>query len=211
MTDGQQRDLVVEIDEALDNHLAAARPAAFLGVGPGGVRVCRAVHRALALARAAHDGLDHAGHTDVLERAIEFLAGFREAIGGGGQPELLGGEPANTFTIHRQRRRPRRGHDRKPLGFKRQQLIRGDRLDLRDNQVRLLEFNHAAEFGTVEHGKRVRTVRHLHGGRMVVPVTGDDFHTQPLQLDHDLLAQLPGTQHEHAGRRWAEGGTYSGH
>ena len=50
MADGQLRDLVVEIHEALDDDLAGAGAPAFLGTGPGNVDVGRYPDSALALA-----------------------------------------------------------------------------------------------------------------------------------------------------------------
>src|SRR4029450_8894827 len=56
--------------------------------------------------------------------------------------------------------------------------------------VRILELDHAAQLGAVEHGNHVRGVRDLHRGRTGVAVDGDDVHAQTLRLDRDLLAQL---------------------
>src|SRR5690606_29475865 len=62
---GEQGDLVVELDQTLDDHPAAAGAAAFLRVAPGGGNVRLAAHQALPLAGGAHHRLGNARQTDL--------------------------------------------------------------------------------------------------------------------------------------------------
>lgn len=57
-------------------------------------------HHRLAVARGAHDRLDHAGEADASGRLFEFLQASREFEFRGGQSQLVGGELAKTLTIH---------------------------------------------------------------------------------------------------------------
>ena len=61
---GEQRDLVVEVDEAFHDHPARAHAATGHRVVPGGLHVRRAVDLALAFAAAAHHRFDDAGVAD---------------------------------------------------------------------------------------------------------------------------------------------------
>ena len=55
---GEQRDLIVKIDEAFDYDSASTATTAFLRVMPSRLDVLLALDRTLALARGAHNRLD---------------------------------------------------------------------------------------------------------------------------------------------------------
>ena len=69
---GEQGDLVVEVDEALDDHAARARAAAGLRVLPRDPGVGRRADDGLALAARGHDRLDHAGHPELGDGRLEL-------------------------------------------------------------------------------------------------------------------------------------------
>jgi len=112
-------------------------------------------------------------------------------------------------SIHRQPRGARGGDHVQAFAFHLHQGGRVDRLDLRHHQVGMLGLDHAAQRGAVQHVDHVAAVRHLHRRRVGVTVHRDHFHRIALQLDRHLLAELAGTQQQHAhgmiGIRRAEG------
>ena len=104
VTHGEQRDLVVEVDEAFDDHAAAARAAALLRVLPRVLDVRLRAHDALSLARRAHHRLHDARHAELADGVAILGHRVREAIRRGLQSQLLGGQPPDAFAIHRQPR-----------------------------------------------------------------------------------------------------------
>ncbi len=208
---GEQSDLVVEIDEALDDHPALAGAPAFLGIVPGRLQVVGAFQDALALARRTHDRLHHAGVADALDATAVVLEGIGEVIGRGRQAEFLGSQPADTLAVHGQLRGAGGGHHGVAFGLQLDQGGGGDGLDLGHDVVRLLLLDHRAQGGAVEHADHVAAMRHLHGRRVAIAIDGDHFATQALQLDGDFLAQLAGATEKDAGRARRQGGTDTGH
>src|SRR5690606_15422271 len=102
---GQQGDLVVEVDEALDDNATVADAAAGHGVVPGPGDVVRAVDLALALAAAAHHRLDDAGIADAtVDGGLQLGQRVAETVGAGGQPQGLGGQAPDTLAVHGQAR-----------------------------------------------------------------------------------------------------------
>ena len=192
----EQRDLVVEVDEALDDHPPARAAGALDGGLPGRVDLRRLADRALPLAGRAHDGLHDAGQADGLDGGAELGLGLGEAIGRGGQAERLGGEAADALPVHGQARGAGRGDDGVALALEREEGVGGDGLDLRDDEVGLLFFDHRAELLGVEHREDVARVGDLHGRGVVVAVAGDDVDAEALELEGDLLAELAGAEQE---------------
>ena len=211
VADRQHRDLVVEIDEALDDDLALAGTATLLGVVPGGLDVGGGFDQALALAGAAHDRLDHAGQANLVDRRAEFLLGLGEDVGRGLQAEVLGGQPADALAVHRQPGRARGRHDGKTLVLQLDQGFGGDGFDLGDEQVGFLHLDQPAQGLAVEHGDDMAAVRHLHGGRVGVAVDGDHLDAKALQFDDDLLAEFPGAEEHGFGGGGRERGADAGH
>ncbi|MOA07786.1 hypothetical protein D3C78_1275060 [compost metagenome] len=211
MAHGEQGDLVVEIDEALDDHPALAGATALLGVVPGLLHVGLAAQQALALAGGTHDRLDHAGEAQLGHRGGIVREAVGEAVRRGGQAQLLGGQAADALAVHGQLGRARGGHHGEALGLQLDQGIGGDRLDLGDDVVRLLLLDHRAQGGAVEHADHMAAMRHLHGRRVGVAVDGDHLAAQALQFDGDFLAQLARAAQEHTGRARRQRGSDHGH
>ena len=205
--DGQQRDFVVEADEALDDGAAAADAAAFLGVAPALGHVLGGLDHGLSLARGRHDGLDHAGIADAaVDGLAQFLFGVDEPVRRGRQAKGLGRQAADALAVHGQLGGARRGRDAHGAGgLQLDQQAGGDGLDFRDNDVRPFLVDDLAQGIRVRHGHHVGAVRHLLPRRVRVPVHGDDLHAQALQGDDDLLAQLSGAEQHHSGGEGRQG------
>jgi len=219
---GQQCDLVVEVDEAFDYHAAVAHAAAGHRVVPRRLRVGRPVDLALALAGAAHHGLDDARVADgglaagTVDGGLQLFERVAEHVRAGGQGQRLGGEAADAFAVHRQARGTRGGnHADDALGLQRLQLVRGQRLDLRHHQVGLLALDQRAQRHGIAHRDRVRVVGHLLARRVLVAVDGDGLDAQALQRDQHFLAELAAAQQHHTGggrtQGRAEGLVVGGH
>jgi hypothetical protein len=182
------------------------------GVVPGLLHVGRAVDLALALAGAAHHGLDDARVADAgVNRGLQLGQRVTELVGAGGQAQGLGGQAADAFAVHGQARGPGGGnHAHHAGGLQHFEHGRGDGLDLGHDQVGFVGLDQRAQQRGVAHGDGARVVRHLLAGGVVVAIHRDGFHAQALQGDQDFLAQLAGAeQHDFGGRegkRGAEGG-----
>ena len=96
------------------------------------------------------------------------------------------------------RRAAWRRDDDPALGLEGDELLRGDRLDLGDDQVRSLVLDDLAQRDAIQHVDDVRAVRDLHRRCVRVAIARDDLDAEPLQLDHDLLAELTGAEHQDA-------------
>src|SRR5699024_11835778 len=81
--DGEQGDLVLEIDEGLHDDARARHAGARLRVLPGPVHVVRAVQGGLALARRRHRRLHKTRVPDRLARLTQFLTRGRERVAAG--------------------------------------------------------------------------------------------------------------------------------
>ena len=210
---GQQRDLVVEVDEALDDHAAMAHAAAGHRVVPGLLHVGRAVDLALALARAAHHRLDDAGVADAgVDRRLQLGQRIAELVGAGRHAQRLGGQAADAFAVHREARGARgRDHAHHAGVFQLLQHRRGDGLDLGHHQMRLLGLDQRLELRRVAHRDGARMVRHLLAGRVLVAVDRDGLDAQALQRDQHLLAEFAGAEQHHAGGGGGKGGSEGRH
>ena len=217
MTHGQQRDLVVERHEALDDAAPLPRPAAGLGVVPGRVHPVGRAHGALAFARRRHHRLDHAGQADGGDGGEVLLVRVHEAVGRGRQLQRFRSKAADAFAVHRQARGARGGHHvQATLGFNLNQGLGVDGLDLGHHQVGFFVRDQVAQGGRVEHVQGVAAMRHLHRRRVVVAVGRDHLHAQPLQFDGHFLAQFARSKQQHAAgprrKRCAQGdGARDGH
>ena len=191
MPHGELRDLVIEINKALHDHLAGARAAAFLRVLPRGLNVRLGLERALPLAATGHDGLHHARQPNALDGPEKFLLRCRKLKRRRAQAQLLRGQAPNAFTIHRELRRARGGDNlHLPLCLDGRQRVRGNRFHLRHDEMRLLLFNHRPQRLAIKHRNHMRPIGHLHRRRIGVRVYRNHFHTVALQLDNNFLAQL---------------------
>ncbi len=211
-------DFVVEVDEAFDDDAAVAHAAAGHGVVPGLLHAGRAVDLALALAGAAHHGLDDAGVTNArltvhaVDRRLQLGQCVAEPVGAGRQAQRFGGQAADALAVHGQARGAGGGdHAHHAGGFEHFEHGRGDGLDLGHHQVGLFRFDQRPQLGRVAHGDGARVVRHLLAGGVVVAVHRDGFHAQALQRDQHLLAQLAGAEQHDFGGRGGERGSEGGH
>ena len=197
----QQRDLVVEVDEALDDDAAVTDPTARHRVVPGRLDILRTVEPALALAGAAHHRLDHAGIADAgVDRRLQLLERVAEAVGAGRQAERLGGEAADALAVHRQARGAGGRDDaHDALGLQPLQLGRGDGLDLGHHQVGPLGLDQRAQLRRIAHRDRAGVVRDLLAGRVVVAVDRDRLDAEALQRDQHFLAELAAAEQHDAG------------
>jgi hypothetical protein len=133
----------------------------------------------------------------------ELITGFTKQ----GKPvtswaALASSASSDALPVHGQLGGPRRGdHHRQPVRLDPRQLVSGDGLDLRHDQVRLLPLHQRPQRRRVGHGDHMRPVRHLLRGRIGVAVHRDHLAAQPLQLDGDFLAELARAQQHHPDRR----------
>ncbi len=200
-THGQQRDLVVEIDEAFDDHAAVADSPARHRVFPRALDILRTVELALALARTAHHRLDHARIADAaVDGLAQFLQRIAEAIRAGRQAQRFGREPANALAVHGQPRGAGgRDHADRAGRLERLEHRRGDRLDLGHHQVGPLGLDQRLQPFGVAHGDGARVMRDLLARRVLVAVDRDGFDAEPLQGDQHFLAELSGAEQHHFG------------
>ena len=126
----EQRDLVVETDEALDDDATGPRATALLRVVPRMLNVGGVLHQALALAGGAHHRFHDAGKTES-GHGVPVLAHVgREPVRRGRKPEFLRGEAPDPLAVHRQAGRPCRRDHAESLALELDQRRGRDRLDL---------------------------------------------------------------------------------
>ena len=109
-TYGQQRDLVLEVDEALDDDAALADAPALHRVVPRFGHILRTAQQRLPLAGRRHGRFDQARVADtttlaIVDRRVQSGQRIGKGVGRGRQPQFFGIQPADAFTIHRQVRR----------------------------------------------------------------------------------------------------------
>jgi len=190
-----------------------AHAAAGHGVVPGFFHVGGAGDLALAFARGAHHRFDDAGVAGGrIDRGLQFLQRITEHIRAGGQAQGFGGQAAYAFAVHRQARGTRRGdHTHRAGGLELFEHGRGNRFDLGHDQVGFFFFNQCLELGRVAHGDGARMMGYLLARRVLITVGGNRFHTQALQRDQHLLAQLAGAEQHDFGGVGGQGGSESCH
>lgn len=173
-------DFIVEIDETLDDHPAAAHPAAGHGIVPGLLHIGRAIDFALPLAGAAHHRLDDARIANArVDGRLQLGQGVAEPVGARRQAQRLGCQAADAFAVHGQAGRSRGGdHRHHPLGLELFEHGRGDRLDLRHHELRAFGFDERAQLPGVAHDQGARMMRHLLAWRMVVAVGREGLQKQ---------------------------------
>ena len=199
MAHGQQRDLVVEVDEPFDDHLRLTSPSTGDRVRPGAFRIGAGAHRRLALARGTHHGLDDTRQTNGRHCRLK-PGGIRgKAERRCEQTQLLARQSPDTFAVHRQARSARGRHHGMTFGFEFEQCRRGDRLDFRHDQMRPLRFDHGPQRYGVQHIDDVAAMRHLHGGRVRIAIHCNHLDAIALQFDGHFLAEFARPQQHHSG------------
>ena len=182
---------IIKIHKPLDNHLARTGPAACLRIFPRGIYIGLTLHRALALARAGHDGLHHTRHTNLFNRREVFLPGCRKFIRGGSQTQLLSCQSADALTVHGELRGARSGNNlHLALSLDRRKHISGNGFHLGHHHIRLFLLDNATQGVPIKHGDDMGPISHLHGRSIGVGIHGNHFHAVPLQLNNDFLAQF---------------------
>ena len=166
---------------------------------PGILDVGFGLDDALAMARRTHHRLHYARDADFLDSGLEIFEIVGEAVRTRLDAEFLGGQTADTFAVHGKLGGLCGRDDGKAFLFHLDKRIGRNRLDLGDDVVGLFEFNHTAEFGTVEHVDDVATVGYLHTRGVGVTVHGNHFDSETHHLDDDFLAEFTSSAKQHLG------------
>ena len=199
-THGQQRDLVVELDESLDDDAFPRDPGPGPRVLPGTVDVVRGADDTLTLPGGTHDGLDHARVARLPDRLNEFRVGGGESVCAGGQTEFLGRQATDALAVHGEPGGACGGDDRRePRFLDRGERVGGQGLDLGDDEVRADLPDECPDGRRIGHVQGVVGVGDLTRGRTVVPVRGVHLDPETLEGDRDLLAQFTRPEQENAG------------
>ena len=119
MAHGQQSNLIVKIDKALDNDARLPRAAARLGIGPHARNLGLRMGGALPLTRGRHDGLHDTGQANLGHGGAAFGLAIGETVGRSRQPQLLRREPPDALAVHGDLRGAGRGNDGEALTLKR--------------------------------------------------------------------------------------------
>ena len=199
---GEQRDLVVEVDELLHDHHASIAAHVGHGVLPGLGDVGLGAHHRLTLAAAAHGGLHHAGQAGaglVQNGGLQRLGACGVGVASGGQTQFTRGQIANGVAVHGHVRGKGAGHHTEARLLQLQQLARADGLDLGHDEVRLVTLRHAANGRAVQHVDHLVRVGHLHGGRIGIAIHGHYAAPKPLGADREFLAKFTRAEQQNGG------------
>ncbi len=208
---GQQRDFVIEVDKAFNDHATLAGTTAFLRVIPGFLNVIDTLEQALPFTRRTHDRLDHTREAEVFDGLAVRLEGVGKVVRRGRQLQLFSGQTANAFTVHGQLRSTRGRNHREAFGLKLHKRSGGDGFDFRDDKVRFFKLDDSAQGNTVKHVDHMAAMSDLHRRRVLVTVNSDHFNAQALQFDHDFLAQFAAAAEQYASRGRRQWSSDSGH
>ena len=172
------------------------------------LQVLRAADYRLTVARRRHDRLDQAGEAHLPGSCRQLLRTGGEGVGAGRQAQPLGRQTADPLPIHRQLRRPGRGHHPHLTGLLQgHEGVGGQRLDLGDDDRGAAGADRGCERRGVAHVHRQGVVGDLLGRSPVVAVNGRDLHPQAAERDRHLLADLAGAQQRHLRRTAGPGRT----
>ena len=188
--DGEEGDLIIELHEALHDHLAGTGPAALLGDVPALVGIGRRLADALPVTGRTHDGFHHAGGAHGRYGGVELLAGGGKTVVGSGQAEGLVRQLPDALAVHGEEGRVGRGDHMIPLLLQLHQRGRRDGLHLRDDDVRLLLLDDFPQPGPVQHRQDITAMSHLHGRRILIPIQRNYLNAKPLQFNSNLFTQF---------------------
>ena len=183
----QQRDLIIEINELLDDHTCLVHPGTAHRVIPRLVEVLRPVEHTLPLARRTHHWLHHAREAHRVHGVVELVTCRCKRIATRRQAKIFPRQPTNFLTIHRHTRGLRRGNDR-VVRLQIAQRVRRDRLDLRHDKIRANIVDKVFNGIRVRHVDNVMELRHVMSRRTVIPIDRVNFHPQTLESYCDLFA-----------------------
>ena len=190
VTDGQERDLIIEIHESLDDDTARTGTAGGLRLMPGIVDFLLAPDHALSVSGRTHHGLHHARDADLSDSGVKFLPCIGELVTRRREPQLLCSQAADTLTVHGQECGLGRRDDVEAFLFQLHQGRSGNGLHLRDDVVRLFRLDDFAQFLTVEHVDDMAAMGDLHGRRIRITVHRNDLHAETLEFNDDFLTQF---------------------
>ena len=141
VTNGQEGNLVIEIDKPFDDNFACAGASAFLSDLPAFVDVVCRFANALSVSGRGHNRLDNARSSDFFNRLFELFVIGGESVRRRRQTELFSRQTANPFAVHGQERGVRSRDNRIPFFFQFDERWRGNRFDFRNDVVGLFLFD----------------------------------------------------------------------
>ena len=128
-----------------------------------------------------------------------FLSAFGEPVIGGHESEFARGEIADPVAVHRQLHGLRRWRHAPTFLLQLAERRRVNRLDLGNDDIRLVPLDRRSEGLAVEHRKDLAGVRHLHGGCVCVAVARNDPAAETLRCDREFAAELAGAKQHQGG------------
>src|SRR5262245_48171218 len=72
MSNREQRDFIIELNESFDDHTAATSSTTFLCISPRRIDITRALHNTLSFSRRAHDGLNNTWDPDLFDALFKL-------------------------------------------------------------------------------------------------------------------------------------------
>ena len=146
----------------------------------------------------ARDRLHQQRVAGVGAHRLEFAGGADEPERRGGQPQLVGGQPAQALPVGGEPDGASAGHQ---LGARALESLEGlgrDRVGGGDHEVRLQPPDRLRQLVGVGHRCHQRLVGHPVRGRVRALVDGDHPRTEAPQGDRQFPAELTGTQQDHS-------------
>ena len=113
------------------------------------------------------------------------------------QTEFVRGKIANGIAVHRKLGCAGGGDDLETRLFKIDENLRPDGLDLRHDVIRPMPFHGFAKLRSIQHREHFTRVGHLHCGRMIIRIAGDDPRPEPLGRYHELAAEFAGAEEQY--------------
>src|SRR5690554_1072154 len=190
---GQQRNLIIKVDEAFNNNPPPACTTAGLSIFPCGFNIRFRLDGTLALTGRTHHRLYNEWQPHLLDCHQVFLMAFSKPVWRCWQTQLFTRQAPNALTVHCQIHGPGCRYNVIALGFQLHQLSGCNSLNLRNDQIRLFGFNDCPKRLTIQHIDNMAPVCDLHGGRIGIAVNGYDFHAKSLQLNNNFFSELSGT------------------
>ena len=153
------------------------------------------------MAGGGHRGFDEGRVADLVEGLRQLGLTAREAEGGGAHAGQGGRQSADALAVHRGLDGEGvRDHAHAAL-LRSGQLVRGDGLDLGNDQVDVDAVKNLTQGVWVAHVEHQGGIGDLHRGSALVGVGGNHRAAVTLQGDRHLLAELAGAQEQHPRRK----------
>lgn len=132
--DRQEGDFIVKRDERFEDDTASLGPSGGHGVLPCFQKIRFGADDRLSLPRRRHNRLHHAGVSDGAGRLFQLLGPVDEPKLTRRKFQFLRRQPPDPLPVHRQPRGAG-GRDDGKMFFRLDQIIGGDRFDLRNDQI----------------------------------------------------------------------------